>query len=445
MGTGDGLLVRLPPLDVFLDGKQWQWLMQLAAQEGNGLVEITQRGNMQLRGFDHASAAHFAQKLSSVISLPLSTVAISCEPDTRTPPENAYARCSSRYASPDPFIPFVGTLSSCDLSTFVYWKKQKEGIISSMVRQLDAWLRQAGLTLAPKCSIVIEHTGGWGYGALPADVRLRIAHGRYWIGVAGTAREARWYEVRGPHGWMEAAKLVLAFIAELGPYARGRDAASHPSLEKRLCASAWVKKHCQSVPIDIQCADERVALGRIDDTQAVISLPFGASDVQALSALGAVCSCHGIQLRLLPQRRLLLRGIQVAKVLSFAEQAGYIVHDGDVRQRIFACQGAPRCASSHIRTREMATSAIPLMEKLSSNDNKTLHISGCAKGCAHPAKATVTVIGMSGKGEDQTTPRVATQIGVVTQGHAQAVSEDIIASDQRNWLEVIERVLASIS
>lgn len=430
MMTGDGLLVRLPPLDVFLDGKQWQCLMQHATQEGNGLVEITQRGNMQLRGFDHASAYRFAHKLSSVIPLPVSPVAISCEPDDKA----QHIVLSSLHFS-----------RSTPPRSFVYWETQKTGAIASLARQLDLWLEQSRLMFAPKCSVVIDHAGGWGYGSLPADVRLRIAHGRYWIGVGGIAREARWYEVRGSHALMEAAKIVLAFIAELGPHARGRDAANHPSLEDQLHASGWVNKHCQFIPNDIQRADERVALGRIDDTHAVISLPFGASDAQSLSVLGAVCSCHDVKLRILPQRRLLLRGIQVAKVLSFAEQAGYIVHDGDVRQRIFACQGAPRCASSHIRTRDMATSAIPLMEKLSSNGNKTLHISGCAKGCAHPAKATVTVIGMSGKGADQTALGVATQIGVVTQGHAQAVPDDIIASDQRNWLEVLERVLASTS
>lgn len=184
MVTGDGLLVRLPPLDVFLVGKQWQRLMQLAAQEGNGLVEITQRGNMQLRGFDHASAAHFTHKLPFVIPLPLAPVAISCEPDDKALHIFAYSPRFSRSTSP---------------WSFVYRETQNTRDIALLARQLDAWLGQTTLTFAPKCSIVIEHTGGWGYGSLPADVRLRIAHGRYWIGVGGTAREARWYEVRSSH------------------------------------------------------------------------------------------------------------------------------------------------------------------------------------------------------------------------------------------------------
>ncbi|MGJ8525663.1 Precorrin-3B synthase [Halomonadaceae bacterium LMG 33818] len=426
MVTGDGLLVRLPPLDVFLDGKQWQRLMQLAAQEGNGLVEITQRGNMQLRGFDHASAAHFTHKLPFVIPLPLplSPVAISCEPDDKALHIFAYSPRFSRSTSP---------------WSFVYRETQNTRDIALLARQLDAWLGQTTLTFAPKCSIVIEHTGGWGYGSLPADVRLRIAHGRYWIGVGGTAREARWYEVRSSHALMEAAKIVLASIAELGPYARGRDAANHPLLEEKLHASAWVIKRCNSISNAIQCEGEHIALGQMDDTHAVISLPFGASDVQALSALGEVCFFHDVKLRLIPQRRLLLRGIQAEKVLSFAEQVGYIVHDNDVRQRMFACQGAPGCASSYLNTREMATSAIPLMEKYASNNDKTLHISGCAKGCAHPAKATVTVVGMSEAGEDHAA------IGMVMQGRARAMAGDIIVSDQQNWREVLDREMGGTS
>ncbi|HWX71973.1 MAG TPA: precorrin-3B synthase, partial [Xanthobacteraceae bacterium] len=59
---------------------------------------------------------------------------------------------------------------------------------------------------------------------------------------------------------------------------------------------------------------------------------------------------------------------------------------------VIACAGAPVCAAAHIAARAMApaiaATAAPLLDR-----SFTIHVSGCAKGCAYPRAAALTVVG----------------------------------------------------
>ncbi len=80
-----------------------------------------------------------------------------------------------------------------------------------------------------------------------------------------------------------------------------------------------------------------------------------------------------------------------AGLTAAAEQLGFVVRAGDPRRRIAACPGAPACASGFI---ERAGS--PQRSRRSSQGCATgiaVHVSGCTKGCAHPAPAALTVVG----------------------------------------------------
>ena len=74
-----------------------------------------------------------------------------------------------------------------------------------------------------------------------------------------------------------------------------------------------------------------------------------------------------------------------------AEKLGFIVDPADPRRRIAACPGAPACAHGLIAARALAAEIarhVPL-----SGDGIALHVSGCAKGCAHPTPAPLTIVG----------------------------------------------------
>src|SRR5579863_4867917 len=65
MQTGDGLLVRLLPIGTLpLDA--FASLCAAARQHGNGVVEVTARGSIQVRGLSPASAPRFAAAVAAL-------------------------------------------------------------------------------------------------------------------------------------------------------------------------------------------------------------------------------------------------------------------------------------------------------------------------------------------------------------------------------------------
>jgi precorrin-3B synthase len=88
-------------------------------------------------------------------------------------------------------------------------------------------------------------------------------------------------------------------------------------------------------------------------------------------------------------------GLTRQTAVSFAASAeaiGFIVHADDPRRHVVACAGAPICASAEIAARAIApqitVAAAPHLD-----GSFKIHISGCAKGCAHPAPTALTVVG----------------------------------------------------
>src|SRR3954470_8361530 len=64
MQTGDGLLLRLtPPLRGWRPGAVAA-IAEAAERYGNGVIQVTSRGNLQLRGFRSASVPPFIQTLT---------------------------------------------------------------------------------------------------------------------------------------------------------------------------------------------------------------------------------------------------------------------------------------------------------------------------------------------------------------------------------------------
>jgi precorrin-3B synthase len=58
--------------------------------------------------------------------------------------------------------------------------------------------------------------------------------------------------------------------------------------------------------------------------------------------------------------------------------------------RVTACTGAPGCPEAHMETRTLASALAPYVAA-----DSCLHVSGCAKGCAHPGASRVTLVGTS--------------------------------------------------
>jgi precorrin-3B synthase len=83
-----------------------------------------------------------------------------------------------------------------------------------------------------------------------------------------------------------------------------------------------------------------------------------------------------------------LPGVPASR-LAHAE--GLILTASDPRLAVTACTGAPGCPQATVETRALAATLA-----LHVPQGTRLHVSGCAKGCAHPGPADLTLVGRDG-------------------------------------------------
>lgn len=127
-----------------------------------------------------------------------------------------------------------------------------------------------------------------------------------------------------------------------------------------------------------------------------IGLAFGHSDATALERLidiAGAAGAHGF--RTAPGRALMIVGLTApsgSALVAGAEHLGFVVRAADPRRNVVACAGAPICASAHVAARALAPGVAAKIAPYC-GEAITVHISGCAKGCAHAAPAALTVVG----------------------------------------------------
>ena len=71
MQSGDGLVVRVRPFGGRLEETQISGLAHLAERHGNGLVDVTSRANLQIRGVNETSHRLLLDGLSQLALLDL--------------------------------------------------------------------------------------------------------------------------------------------------------------------------------------------------------------------------------------------------------------------------------------------------------------------------------------------------------------------------------------
>jgi precorrin-3B synthase len=351
METGDGLLVRFMPtgpipLDAFIG------LCEAARTHGNGIMEITARGSVQIRGLTLLSAPLFAAAVAD-LDLHLSEG-----------------------------VPVIADPLPDDPAALI----DADGLAAQLRRAIAA----TGLRLAPKVSVVVDGGGRVGLDALTADIRLRAVKTdggpKFRLGLAGHAKSATRLGLVVPTEVVEAVLDLLAQIAELGPEARGADLLDRPAFPPQD----------NDPPLGSPRADP---IGRHPLKEGVLALglglAFGQAQAGVLAELAGLAKINGAAwLRPAPDRVLLLGPLSApnASATKPAAQAlGFVTEAADPRRRIAACPGAPACAHGLIAARTLAAE-IARDVKLQ-GDGIILHVSGCAKGCAHPKPAPLTIVG----------------------------------------------------
>lgn len=398
MPTGDGLLVRLAVADA-VPPDAFAALCAAARAHGNGIMEVTARGSLQVRGLTPASAPLFAAEVARLDIAAADGIAVLTGP---------------LRDDADAVIDVVG-----------------------LAAELRLAIARARLALAPKVSVVIDGGGRLHLDALTADIRLRAIGpattprllvalgslpplpegGRVGEGVAGDLRGA-WGEAADPlpnpppeeggggaavgPAWLgtiapeRAVEIVLGLLREIaahGPAARAADVLRERSIAALRSAFDIVPSPAPAPRAPAEMVgrhllrDESLALG--------VALAFGHARADALAELARLAVAHGARsIRPAPDRALMLIGVpsgNASSLAAAAERLGFVVAAADPRRRVAACPGAPACESGFIDARGLAAAVAPQLAGLRSGI--AIHVSGCAKGCAHPAPAALTVVG----------------------------------------------------
>lgn len=359
MPTGDGLLARFMPLEpMALD--VWQRLCEASLQYGNGIMEVSQRGSLQIRGLTSVSAPEFARALAAS-GLPL---------DNRPPLLTA---------------PLLGLGAGEDPALCEFVRALRTAISTSPLPSLTS----------PKLSVLIDGPGALHLDQIVADVRVRAAASGLHLALAGAAASAT------ALGWVKPGKGVTAVIrilrslAARGPGARARDLVQTPELGVLRCSLA-------DLLVDGPPPESRAPVGllghfrlRDDRLARGFALPFGYAGAGALKTLGVAATRLGAEaIRPAPGRGLLVLGLNDSAACALAEEAQnleLVVDAHDVRRQVVACAGAPACSSARFDTRGLAQAIAGAMPSL--EGEMTVHISGCPKGCAHPGVAVITLVG----------------------------------------------------
>jgi precorrin-3B synthase len=344
MPTGDGLLVRVKPPLGMVSAEAASSLAEAALRYGNGTIEITRRGNLQVRGLSAEGAAPFA---AAMIGCGLALSDAGAE----------RRRCVL-------VSPLIGDDPSLAPAT--------AAIADAIERGLIAERRFAALPA--KFCVAVDGGGVMPLRGVGAEIVVRARDRGFTVAVSGEATEL--------------ASYVLAFITQL--VMPRLDPGIHDFRAASDGVDGWTKSgHDDNGGIGfLGYADrQRGAFG--------IGIPFATMQGPILRTLGELAVRHGDgKLRTTPWRAIVIGGVaehDAAQIADSTAALGLIVASDDRRLRVVACPGSPACASATVAARADAATIARLLP------GGTIHVSGCRKGCAHPVPAAVTLVGDGGR------------------------------------------------
>ncbi|TDX29508.1 precorrin-3B synthase [Modicisalibacter xianhensis] len=334
MATGDGLLVRVRPLLGRLSRAQVLALCDAAETFGSGLIELTSRANLQLRG---VSEAGWPKLMAFLVEHRL----VTAEPhDERHPP----------------------------LLLAPEW--QVGDATQQAAHRLQARLAEMP-PLPAKLGFALDAGDAPVLSEASADFRLeRAASGGLLVRADGRARGT-------PVASVDAAVALLVRLTHWFVDSGGQDAG-------RMARHAVALPDWAPATVRPAAPGARLALGQ-HPRGWVFGLPFGRVPAKALRDTVAPATVTAV--RVTPWRRLLVEGAEKGDTPPADDLPD---DERDTRLRMDACPGAPHCAQASVPT-------LALAERLSGLIEGTVHVSGCAKGCARQQPATLCLTGRAGR------------------------------------------------
>lgn len=396
MQSGDGLVVRIRPPLGRLAPTQAQAIALAARTHGNGIIDLSARANLQMRGVTDASHAPLIDDLraqglidpdietESLRNLIVTPFRTSLPPGEARPPGQPSRETPETSASLPPTWARDGAGGHPADGTDAL-----AATLTAALARMPRLPGKFGFALDTGPRPVLTHAS--------VDIRVeRDRNGRLILRPEG-------HPLGQPVSDLAADAIAMAewFVGHGGiANGRGRMAA--------LIARGVVPHDCTSAPAEPLPTPQP----GLHPDGALVALAFGQMRAETLHALAAL----GHEIRPTPWRMLLLVG-----ATSLPAIPGVITDPADPILRVTACTGAPGCPQALGDTRQLARRLAPHLVP-----GQSLHLSGCAKGCAHPAACALTLTA-TGQGYDLIRHGTASDIPSLTGLTPEAIPDHLKA------------------
>ncbi|HLM18956.1 MAG TPA: precorrin-3B synthase [Acidimicrobiia bacterium] len=352
---------------------------------GGSVIEMTNRANLQVRGVSPASTTLMRDLLVAA-----ELVADEPEVDERR----------NVLASP---------MSSIDPGELV-------DPTPHLAAVLDCLASPAAAALSPKFGVLVDggglvHVRDRAHDLALGAVRELTGRTVFEVRLAGALDE----RAASPYGscWVvepdEVAALVEAVVALTGD--RGRvgallDEIGAVAVYEELSARIDGMAACAMSDLELPTGESESPVGirpqrQVGRVSVGAIVPLGRIAPPTLRAVADLADSVGMaDLRISPWRQVVLSGVADADARAVAQELdtlGLIVDPAHPAGVVVACVGSAGCASAFTDTLADAEALIgQFADEPVASRPRSVHVSGCEKGCAYPGRAEVSLVGTAG-------------------------------------------------
>ena len=341
MLSGDGVLMRVRPMLGEVSAEAMLGLCHLARRHGNGLIDLTSRANLQLRGVPEGDVSALTDGLRGLGLL-------DADPEIESR-RNIVIEAGWR----------PGDLSHSLASELM-------GLLGDLPK------------LPGKFGIAIDTGATASLNMISADIAFELAEdGGLLLRADGASLGRRLHRSEA----MDALREMLDWFLASGGLNAGR-------MGRHLRHAKLPQEWLETAPRAFAAAPHPGRLG----ADLILGAAFGGLEAASLAQLVEATGARA--LRPMPGRLFRLIGVS-QDATETARGAGFVTTADDPALAVHACPGAPHCAQAEAGTRALARK---LCDRLGPQlrPGQSLHVSGCDKGCAWPRAADLTLVGRNG-------------------------------------------------
>ena len=374
MQSGDGLIVRLRPRCGMFSPDELIILAEAALRFGNGHIDLTRRANLQIRGVSEETLPGLHEVIGRLGLL------------DSTPQGEAVRNL------------MISPLAGIDPAEVLDIRDIARELARMLASERTLW------ALPSKFSFIVESGGRLTLAEERADIRLAAFRhgadvavaigldaqaGTDWLGSVVPAIAAS-AAVETAHAFLELRSTIVR--------QRMRDLSADGLASLQSAMASRLDPFTFDPRKTGGSLDQRVGLLDLGSSRFAVGIaaPFGRVETDQLAKLAGEIAASGVQEVRLSPWRILYAEVRSASagnaVLDAARSVGFITDPGDPLLRIEACPGAPACRSTSLDIRGDARRLAALLPRFGFEG--TIHVSGCAKGCAKSAAADLVLVGL---------------------------------------------------